>query len=779
MVPPSTSREADPAARLARLLPGRDDLTAGARAAWAEGERAFGPAVEAWVNACRHLAECHLGADTTFSYMRHASACARAVTPDAALALERAAVRVGQQAGGAAARVVLEHAPEVARTLHAPEPFRRWLDLLADLAQAAPESVALVARQSPRLLRFVGVDGLAAWVLDGLRAAGTSAEARRRFFSLATPLSRGLLHEEAGDLPLATVERRLRGFVQALFGRTLTLRHHTPEEGPDGTGGRKRVAFDGDTVHAPAYVPGLRGERAVHVYRAALAHVAAHREFSGERFKVGRLKPLQVALVSIIEDARVENLAVRRFPGLHDLWLPLHTVRADTAETAGYLLARLSRALIDPDFLDGNPWVEKGRRLFFEARFEWEDPAFARRVGGLLGNDLGQMRVQFNARTYQVEPAYRDDNSGLWDLDEPQGRPEDDPQAMIEGARLSPDEAEPPPDDTRNRQKDEAEAGDEGRDISVQPVADVREGADEAGEGVSLHPEWDYQAERLRPDWVTVIERRPSLGQPDLVDRILRDNPGVARRTQALIRMARVSRPTRMKRQPEGDRLDLDACLDAAISARIGQTPDPRVYMTSVRRHRDLSVLLLLDVSQSTADRVPGTGGTVLDMELSAASVMAEAMAGLGDRFAIRAFCSNGRHEATVFHVKDFAEPFGPLAKARLGGLESGLSTRMGAFIRHAARTLSGQPTLRRLLLVLTDGEPSDVDTPDRRYLAEDARKAVQALAGQGIDVLGVGLGGGDDQYLRAIFGRRGYIVVPRLAALPHRLLSIYMRLAK
>lgn len=767
----------DPARRLARLLPGREDLEAGVRHVHAEAEKVFRDgSFEAWFAACRHLAECHLGTDTTFAYMRSSTTCARAAGIDAALALERAAVTVGQLAGAGAAREFLDHAVEIARLLGNAEQYRRWLDLIADLAGAAPESVGLVAGESRRLLRFVGVDGLSAWVLDGLRAAGASPEGRRRFFALATPLSRGLLHEEAGDLPLVSVERRLRAYVQALFGVTLSLRHHTPEEGPDGTGGRKRVAFDGSTVHVPAYVPGLRGEEAIHVYRAALAHVAAHLTWSGERFTVGRLKPLQVALVSLIEDARVENLAMRRYPGLHDLWLPLHKATRDDGLSSSVLLARLSRALIDPEYIDGNPWVEKGRRLFFEARSEWEDPAFARRIGGLLGNDLGQMRVQFNARTYQVQPTYRDDNSGLWDLPEPEGRPEDDPNAMVEGAR--PEKQEQEDADAADDVLDEADAGADGRDISVQPNIEMRDG-DGAGDGITLHAEWDYEAERYRPDWVTVIESRPHMGSPDLVDRILQDNPGVARRTQALIRMARISRPTRMKRQPDGEQLDLDACLDAAISSRIGLTPDPRVYITTARRHRDLSVLLLLDVSQSTADKVPGTGGTVLDMEMSAAAVMADAMAGLGDRFAIQAFCSSGRHEANIYRVKDFQEPFGPVARSRLAGLSSGLSTRMGAFIRHGARSLANQATLRRLLLVVTDGEPSDVDTPDRRYFAEDARKAVQALAGRGIDVLGIGLGGGDDQYLRTIFGRRGYIIVPKLNALPHRLLSVYLRLAK
>ena len=143
---------------------------------------------------------------------------------------------------------------------------------------------------------------------------------------------------------------------------------------------------------------------------------------------------------------------------------------------------------------------------------------------------------------------------------------------------------------------------------------------------------------------------------------------------------------------------------------------------------------------------------------------------GLGDPFAVRAFCSNAREEVRYYPVKDFKAPYGERSKSRLAGLRSGLSTRIGAALRHAGQELVQQQTFRRLLLIVTDGEPSDTDVNDRRYLVEDARRAVQSLAHDGIDVFCVGLDSGGDSYLTRIFGRRNVIQIGNVTALPEKL---------
>ena len=109
--------------------------------------------------------------------------------------------------------------------------------------------------------------------------------------------------------------------------------------------------------------------------------------------------------------------------------------------------------------------------------------------------------------------------------------------------------------------------------------------------------------------------------------------------------------------------------------------------------------------------------------------------------------------------------------------LTPGYSTRMGAALRHAARDLGQQRSYRRLVLLLTDGEPSDVDCPDGKYLIEDARRAVQSLASRGIDVFCVALGHGHEEALNRVFGRRNLLHIDRIERLPEKLPLLYMRL--
>jgi len=174
---------------------------------------------------------------------------------------------------------------------------------------------------------------------------------------------------------------------------------------------------------------------------------------------------------------------------------------------------------------------------------------------------------------------------------------------------------------------------------------------------------------------------------------------------------------------------------------------------------------------------VPGAGRSVLDMEREATVLLAHAMQSLGDPFSVAAFSSDGREDVRVTRIKDFGEPFGREAGARLAGLSPGYSTRIGAALRHVGAELAHHPSHRRLVLVVTDGEPSDIDCADPDYLIEDARRAVHSLGAQGIDVFAVCLGHRNTDTEARIFTRRGFIQIARVAALTEKLPALYMRL--
>lgn len=720
-----------------------------------------------WLRAARKLEQAGYGDAVVGRYIRHSIAVARLVNPVCAIDLADAVSTLAIKSGRFSAECLPPVAEQVAGRLQDDQLYHSWLGLVVRFAAVAPESIQAFLGRMEFLITHLNVARLEAWVFAGIRASGGDPVRRRRFFDFEDPEAERWLQRESGEVVFADIEKRLKTYLNALWRIRSPMREPPVNASQQA---RRRSSFDQGVIRVPASYPGYRGVKAEDLYRAAVAHIGAHMMYSGEKYKVGKLKPIQIALVSLIEDARVEQLAAREFPGLRRLWLSFHIAQATGALTAPSLLARLSRALIDPDFEDVDGFVTKGRRMFYSRRDDWDDPRLSRELGNLLGNDLGQMRVQFNARTYVVEPPYRDDNLGLWDFDDDQLQETMESEQLLDSVRIEQQDEhdETPPDRTRDELEQSPES--ERKQASVQTIQ-------VDGIQVARYPEYDYVTGRERPEWTTIIEYAPKPGAAALIDDFLDSRSDVTNRLTNLISAARVGRHQRIRRQQEGEYLDVDACIEAMVTRRLGATPDPRIYGRWERRSRDLSVLVLLDISESTKDRVVSSDVSVLDLERQAIALLAHAMTDLGDPFAIAAFRSDRREAVHYYRIKDFGAPYDAISKSYLAGLEGGLSTRIGAAMRHAARDLESQRTHRKLLLVVTDGEPYDIDVTDSRYLVEDARKAVHSFSNKGIDVFCVGLDSGGDSYLSRIFGRRSVVQIDRLEALPERLPMLYLRL--
>jgi hypothetical protein len=732
---------------------------------WSAIHEAFpGPWFDRWVNTLSQIVEAGVGKAAILSFARASPTVAKRVGPQAALLLVPATLTLVKSAGMRAALELLAAAPVVARRTPDAASFAAFLSLIEELGGCAPESVATILGRAEQIFSSLTVSGFRRWAITGVRLHASDAEQRKLYFSLAKGETLRIFDRESGTIVLGDIECRLKAFLSALFRLRPLLRSAVRRSAIKAP---RRTTFDSSMIRMPESFPGFASQEAERLFKASIAHVGAHMLFS-ERFELRSLKPLQVAIISLIEDARVEQLAMRELPGLFRLWAPFHVAEVDGSPSVLPLLARLSRSLIDPDFVDNNPWVRKGREMFFDSREEWQDQSISRRIGGLLGNDLGQMRVQFNQRTYVVQPPYRDDNLGIWDFGEPTAEPSEDSETITESVRITHVEDESHPHHRKRAEEDTTEANRSARIVAVEQ---------DVGIPVARYSEWDYLLGGERIEWTTVLDYEPRPAPATIIDRIYRDYADVLSQIGRLVRSARVSKPLRLRRQPEGDRLDIDACIRTTIDRRVGMLPDPRVYETYTLVDRDLSILVLIDISESTKEFVSGTANSVFLLERAATALLAEAMSSSGDPFAIHAFCSNGRDDVRYYRVKDFDIPFAERAKARLAGLRGGYSTRIGAAIRHAGAHLKKQITHRRLLLIVTDGEPSDVDVPERRYLVEDARHAVHELGHQGIDVFCVGLDSGGDSYLTRIFGRRNVVQIDRVTDLPERLPMLYFRL--
>jgi nitric oxide reductase NorD protein len=674
------------------------------------------------------------------------------------------AANVCRNAGAQAAAATIISVAVARRVLGTGPGLARWWRTMDDLAQRAPESVEAAASRMGEILAAGNIYSFENFVAAGLKLATGDRRKRLAFFTLQDELARRFVERASAGIGFAEAERRTKAFVTSLWGRPPLLRSY-----PGGTGQapQRRTAIAGPLIRMPDIYRGVQGDAAYALYRAAAAHAQAHLVFGGPRFPVGTLKPLQIALVTLVEDARIELVAIRGLPGLRKLWAPYHVATPAGVATAPTLLARLAHALLDPSYQDDDNFVAKGRWMFETRLPRLEDPAISREIGMLLGNDLGQMRIQFNARTYVVEPAYRDDGLGLWDFgdDAPSsGEPLD---LAVDAARV---EQREDPDQALLRHDPLDGEGTVGR---ARPVA-----PDQRGIVIAKYPEWDRAHGVERPEWTTVREVLARPGDPRMVEEALDRADVLRNRIRRLVRGVRVGRTIRLKRQLDGHDLDVDAMLDAGIALRMRQEPDPRVFRATTSKHRDLAALLLLDISESTRDRL-ASGVSILDVERLAVAVLAEAMSALGDPFSMLAFASNGRDDVEMTTVKAFDEPYDRACIGRLAALSSGLSTRLGTALRHAGELISHARSFRKLVIVLTDGEPSDIDVADPLDLVEDARRAAVGLRTRGIDGFGVVLGSGAMNSAVRIFGRGNTMLVPRVEDLPARLSELYFRLAR
>lgn len=741
--------------------------------------RSTDDAKSTWVASAQKLAETATPLSTLKSYAQIGAQISTIYSCSTLIKVIGCVDHLRVKASPEASKALIVNLPAAVKYLPNKDDLEIWLNALCDISDVAPKHVIELCGKTQTILSKLDAIGFSRWVSTGVTSTAGDKQRIDRYFSMVDPASREIMELEAGTVRLAEIEKSLAALPRGFWNQRVIIRPAGFSQSQTLT----RTSFDDTFLRVPTNFDDVRGERAEALFQAAITHVGAHIQFSGPRKKPKSLKPIQLAIISILEDARVELLAGRKFPGLLRLWKSFHSVAgharpilendqncacnvvADSTPVTDNLLARLARALIDDEFEDDNPWVQKGRRLFLDAGPNWNDADDIRRIGVLLGNDLGQMRLQFNAKTYVVQPPYRDDNLGLWDFGEPPEDMSEELDLIIASMRIEQEETD--------NQEDARQAPDETEiNAASKPV-----NPDEQGVPICKLPEWDYLAGSLRPNWVTVIDYKTPTAPAHIIADRLDKHSIIATKIEALVRQSKVGQVKRLKRQQEGDRLDLDACIQNRIDLRLGQISDVGLYESNAFSERDLSVLVLLDISESTKDLINGTSTSIFHLERDAAALLAHAMDGMGDPFAIHAFCSNGRKELRYHQIKNFGAPYNDHAKSQLAGMRPGLSTRLGGALRYAGTSITIQSTKRKLVLVITDGEPSDIDVSDQTYLLEDSRKAVIELASQGIDVFAVGLDSSGQSDLARIFGTRNTLQIDRIESLPERLPMIYFRL--
>jgi len=756
-------------------------------AAWHEATRVFSPrGLDNYLKGLSALRQIGRDGEIVASWIEQAPLVAKEVGEDVIPELVHSLLAMTSKTSGGVIQLVIAMAPTAAARLGDAALFQAYLQFLSTLLAQAPRGVRPMLENLDTLFGQLTLGGLRRWATWGAQAHRTDYEAQVQYFSLQSRESLAMLQQERKGTLFVDIQRRINMYLRALWARDFFMK---PTSGDFETREGYQPFVEDYFIHLPdAYddVAAADGGvvSGVELYRAAAAHAAAHLVYTRQPISAEALNPWQMAVIGVIEDARVETLAIRRFPGLRQQWARLHAATPEQAASAGDYLNRLARALLDESYRDDDPWVAEGRRLFQQSAAWLESNAISWEIGVQLAHSFTSKNIAYNPRSDVLSAPYRDDNRYFWEFAE-----FDFERAIAAGYEA--------PQQVRKyvsvmefaNEVDVETAGDDAQEIWVMgseffPYEDngVSYNETEGREPVSEpfhYAEWDYQIQLERPSWATVLERRPKAGELQLIDDIALQHKRTIGRLKFLLDALQPQGVTRIRKLEDGDEVDVNAAVRAMLDLRMGQPPDPRIMMRSVRKVRDISVMVLLDLSESTNETVAGQEYSVLDLTRQACVLLVDAIHKVGDPFAIHGFCSDGRHDVEYYRFKDFDQPYDELPKARLAGMQGRLSTRMGAAVRHAGHYLRQQKSAKKLLLVITDGEPADVDVRDPQYLRHDTKKAVEELARSGITPYCMSLDPRADQYVSRIFGQKNYMVVDHVERLPEKLPLLYAGLTR
>jgi len=750
-----------------------------------EAARVMSPAgLETYLDGAKTLSNLGRGSGIVISYIQEIPLVAKECGEDVVSDCLSAAMKLSSMTSGEVVALLFSSMPTAARNLGDAELFRGYLSLIHQLASTASRGVRPMLSHIDELLSKLTLSGLRRWANFGAQAYRRDYKNLTAYFNLESADSRAMLQKERRGILFVKTQRKLNFYLRALWGRDFFLR----PTGADFSDFRPyiehRILHLPDALDDYGDVPGLE------VYRATSAHMAAHMVYSSAAISAEQLSPAQMFFIGLIEDARVEYKAVQEFPGLRKLWHRMMEVpHEETPEhPTMLLLEKLAMMLLDENIQSDDEEISKLAKYFHDNIEERQDDnQFSWHLGLDVFNLLAKRKAVPSLRILErIDIPYRDDNRYIWEFDEANWN------AEFEYMAASQQQVRRIVSPLMMAHEVDCElAGDDAQEVWIckdnmrfyedDLTDDAASFNDAWGKEPISEPyhyqEWDYQIQLHRPDWVTVYERRQPKGFLEDIDAILDEYRPVAHRIKQIIDLLTPAGVQRERNLEDGDEVDLNAAIDAMIAIRMGEQPNTRITMRNVLKNRDLSVVVLLDLSESTNEPINGSDKTVLQLTREAATLVSTAIEGIGDPFAIHGFASDGRHDVQYYRFKDFNQHFDDEAKSRLAGMKGGLSTRMGAALRHAGQHLHKQQEKRKLILLVTDGEPADIDERDPQHLRHDTKKAVEELYGTGVLTYCLTLDPLADTYVKRIFGENNFTIIDNVDKLPEKLPTLFASL--
>lgn len=640
------------------------------------------------------------------------------------------------------------------------------LERIALLSQSFPAAVVPLFRSLGRVYDEVGEERTLAWIATGEEIARRGPEAGVAFFTLKSRTSILTLRGAFPHVYLSDVQGVLLKFLHMLSGEAIGLseidQFSFPPPLAEGEGEVIPLPFCIDRF--PSYEENFR------LYRVLVAHQVGRVEFGTYACAPSRLWSSLAPLLTSLSNREVappDELAsyFQLFPRpdlLQTLFLCIEGKR---------IAARL--APLYPGLQADLSWAESLTALLpaeippLLSHIAEETWVKLRKVGTV--DDSLVLATRLYARFLRTESIPTADvaNSVQEDFEDVA----EEGMGFITGVDLGRgDKASSSLKDLKSRPR------------RALTTADLR----------YVYDEWDYEIEDYRPHWCEVRET-PLLGDGGaFFANTLATYADLVADIKQEFHKLRPRMHQQVKGLEDGEEIDLNAVVAAHVDRRSGVSPSLKVYRARQLLERDVAVLFLLDLSSSTAARLPTLAATeasasskpegprVIDLIKEAVALLAVALEEIGDAYAIYGFSSSGRHDVEVYPVKSFKESLSTETQGRIGALTPQGSTRMGAAVRHAARRLKSVSSRSRLLVVLSDGYPEDEEygkpVIPPMYGLRDTLMALREAEHSSITSFFLTIDKGGHDYLREMCPSSRYMVIEDVHSLPSELPKIYQR---
>lgn len=661
-------------------------------------------------------------------------------------------------------------------------------------------------RSSPQILGRLSMNDLEQWVVKGLEAVDSGRDKGTAFFSLETGSSRETVENLVKGTELRDIYSVLNRSAAFLVDRRIRIRSSSLFYKNLPGLGRFFSVTDGTRIFLPSRISVFEDEEMnFKTYKCTLAHEIAHILFGTFDIGPDRVNRLSDSdrhvhafrIFEFLEDERVDYLMGREYPGLEKdrrMIMDNYLSRIPHGDNGGRsVFASLGFQL--PDTFDKSGTKKSELRSVLEGALkEVRDPA--QTVQGVLeltmkicscpGNErpleFSESRQAYERLFYRgiidyrlVESARAGMSHLLSEMMERfnEGGREVDSE-VIEEAVLRIEECEGPESELLLWQTGDNRELDELYERVELIVTDIEE--ESRYRRSVYYDEWDLELNDYRKDWCRVREIEMPPTTLSFYNDTISVNYGLVSLLRRHFGLLRPDRIKRYFREERGDDFDLDALIESIVDRRAGVTPSDRVYIRRDKKLRDVSVAFLVDMSYSTGEELP-SGKRIIDIEKEGLVLMAEALESIGDRWAVYGFSTNYRDRVDFYIVRDFNEPFNDEVKMRFESIQPMAQTRLGSAVRHANKLLEKQDSLIRLLILLSDGRPYDIDYGELDYAVEDTRMALWEGRSRGISSFCITVDKRSREYLSHMYGESNYTIIDNIESLPTSLPLIYKRL--